>query len=198
MNPAALGLIGTIIAAAFALAGVIAKMRADASTAATAKTTADREHLLALETIRQKAAVELEAARARLAVVDGPATNAEAWSSVFEVTHRTMLSLQADVARLEQRINDQDHEHRLELDELATRGKVREMALEHTADSLRRLRSYTSVITTLLAEHGIAFPPPPPDVEQVAPERRNLTARGVVTAIIDPRATTDATRAEDA
>lgn len=201
MNAAAaaiIGLAGTLATVSVTFLIAWLKMRSEARASAVARATADREHELARETaqrehelalatVRAKADVELEAARERLAVVDGPATNAEAWSSVFEVTHRTMLALQADVARLEQRLNDQDHEHRLELAERDEQARTREEMLVHTADALRRLRSYVSVVTRLLAEHDIPFPAPPRDVDEVAPERRSLTAPATVTAILDPK-----------
>lgn len=125
----------------------------------------------------------------RIADVEAPATAATAWSAVFEVTHRTMLSLQGDVARLEQRLDDQDLEHRRELEERDAVMQHRERALQDTADSLRRLRSYVTILTTLLADNGIAFPPPPADADTIAPERRSLTAPGTVTAVVKPHRT---------
>lgn len=195
---AIIGLAGTLATVSVTFLIAWLKMRSEARAQAVASATAEREHELARETaarehelalatIRAQADVELEAARERLSVVDGPATNAEAWSSVFEVTHRTMLSLQADVARLEQRLNDQDHEHRLELAERDEQARSREEMLVHTADALRRLRSYVSVVTRLLSEHDIPFPQPPVDVDEIAPERRSLTAPATVTAILDPK-----------
>jgi hypothetical protein len=172
--------VATAIVAALTFAGIIWRGRHERAK--------DR---IELESARQRAIVELAAERERISTVEGPAANADAWSAVFKVTHETMLSLQADVARLEQRVNDQENEHRVELQERDARERRRELDLQHTADSLRRVRSYVSVVTQLLADNDIAFPNPPKDLDEVALERRSLTAPGTVMSTIEPIAYRD-------
>lgn len=121
--------------------------------------------------------------RRRIDKVEAPTTAADAWAKVFEVTHQTMLDMRGDIARLEQRLNDQDEEHRIELIERDRVMTAREQALQHCSDALRRLRSYVAVVTDLLIKNGIAFPPPPEDIDEVAPERRVPVP--TVTAVVE-------------
>lgn len=125
--------------------------------------------------------------RRRIDQVEAPTSAADAWAKVFEVTHSTMLDMRGDIARLEQRLNDQDEEHRMELIEREGVIRAREQALQHCSDALRRLRSYVAVVTDLLIKNNITFPPPPDDIDEVAPERRVPVP--TVTAVVDSNRT---------
>lgn len=109
----------------------------------------------------------------RVAQVDVPQAQAQGWVELFRIANDTAIRQSGEIAVLGKRLDDQDEEHRLELAERDQR--YNELAeLQHeTSGSLRRLRSYVVVVTNLLNEHGIAFPPMPD--EDVAPERRSPT-----------------------
>lgn len=130
-------------------------------------------------------------AKARVDRVDVPQVQAQGWVELFKVANDSAMRLTADVAKLEKRLDDQDEEHRIELADRDQR--YAELAQMHseTAGSLRRLRSYVIVVTNLLNEHGIAFPPMPD--EDVAPERRTPT---ITTAlVVDSKEQTHGTNA---
>ena len=117
-----------------------------------------------------RGSIRAKADMSRVQQVDVPQAQAQGWVEMFTIVHDATLRLTGDVAKLEKRLDDQDEEHRLELAERDARYRVLAQLQSDTAGSLRRLRSYVVIVTNLLNEHGIAFPPMPD--EDGSPERR--------------------------
>lgn len=130
-----------------------------------------------------RASARAKADVAKVEQVDVPAQQAQGWVDLFRIANDTAMRLQGDVAKLEKRLDDQDEEHRVELAERDRHYTELAELQRETAGSLRRLRSYVVVVTNLLNEHGIAFPPMPD--EDVAPERRTPTV--TATIAVDPK-----------
>lgn len=129
-----------------------------------------------------RGAIRAKADIARVEHVDVPQAQAQSWIELFKIANDTALSLKADVAKLEKRLDDQDEEHRIELADRDKRYNELAELQRETSGSLRRLRSYVVIVTNLLNEHGIAFPPMPD--EDTAPERRSPTVSVVADAVI--------------
>lgn len=121
--------------------------------------------------------------KARVERVDVPEVQAQGWVEMFKIANETSHRLQADVAKLERRLDDQDEEHRVELAERASQYSELSDLQRETAGSLRRLRAYVVVVTGLLAERGIPFPPMPD--EDVASERRTPTVTAQI--VVEPK-----------
>lgn len=110
--------------------------------------------------------------RRRVDTVEAPTAQADAWQQVFEITSRQLTDLHTEVGRLQQRLDDQDHEHRVEREEWSTRELTLRAGIDQATASVRSLRSYVVILQAVLDEHRVAYPPMPVD-EVVAPERRS-------------------------
>lgn len=93
----------------------------------------------------------------RVDQVDGPRTASEAWVAVFESTQRQVSELLERIARLEQKLEDRDHE------------------LEQAHATIRRLRDALHAANNELAKANLReHIRQPQDVAEpeIAPERR--------------------------
>lgn len=168
-------LAAAVVGAIITLGGAWLKRDADMRRMKSEQEAEARKHELALEAVRSKAKAELEGERARIEQVDGPATAAAAFSQVFSTMQEHTMRLVADVAKLEQRLDDQDHEHRVEIEH-------RDRALANALDALRELQAWATIAEALADQHGLTLPPQPLHVEDVAPERRRSTVTATVVA----------------
>lgn len=93
----------------------------------------------------------------RIEQVEGPKTAAEAWQMVFQTMQQQVIDLTERVSRLE------------------TQLQARDAAIDQRDGVIRRLRSYLSLVISLLHENDIPIPTAPTDMadmEHIAHERR--------------------------
>ena len=114
----------------------------------------------------------------RVDQVDGPRTTNEAWRVIFD-------TMQEQISALGRRVAGLEVDLRSAHDTIAERDRTiaeRDAMIDHTNSVLRRLRSYVALVTSLLAQHSIPFPPAPDD-DGLAPERRGAIAATVAVQV---------------